>query len=47
MSDPAMSPGDCRIEWADGGVARDRAATLATIDELVTRYVAGRANEGK
>ena len=47
MSDPAMAPGDCRIEWADGGVARDRAATLATIDELVTRYVAGRANEGK
>ena len=47
MSDPAMAPGDCRIEWADGGVARDRAATLATIDELVTRYVAGRANEHK
>ena len=47
MSDPAMAPGDCRIEWADGGVARDRAATLATIDELVTRYVTGRANENK
>ncbi len=47
MSDLAMAPGDCRIEWADGGVARDRAATLAAIDELVTRYVAGRANESK
>jgi flagellar assembly protein FliH len=47
MSDPAMAPGDCRIEWADGGVARDRAATLASIDELVTRYVTGRANENK
>jgi flagellar assembly protein FliH len=47
MSDPAMAPGDCRIEWADGGVARDRDATLATIDDLVTRYVAGRANEHK
>ena len=23
MSDPAMAPGDCRIEWADGGVARN------------------------
>ncbi len=47
MSDPAMAPGDCRIEWADGGVARDRAATLATIDELVTRYVTALANENK
>ena len=47
MSDTAMSPGDCRIEWADGGLARDRAATLATIDELVARYVAARANENK
>jgi flagellar assembly protein FliH len=47
MADPAMAPGDCRIEWADGGVARDRAATLATIDELVTRYVTARVNENK
>ncbi|HTT48267.1 MAG TPA: FliH/SctL family protein [Pseudolabrys sp.] len=42
MADPAMAPGDCRIEWADGGVSRDRAATLATIDDLVGRYVAAR-----
>ena len=47
MADPAMAPGDCRIEWADGGLARDRAATLASIDELVTRYVTARANENK
>jgi len=47
MSDSAMAPGDCRLEWADGGVTRDRAATLATIDELVTRYVAARVNEDK
>ena len=40
MSDPAMAAGDCRIEWADGGVARERAATLAIIDDLVARYVA-------
>ena len=40
--DPAMAPGDCRIEWADGGVARDRAATLAVIDDAVGRYVAAR-----
>jgi len=42
LPDPAMAPGDCRIEWADGGVARDRAATLATIDDVVARYVAAR-----
>jgi len=44
LPDPAMAPGDCRIEWADGGVARDRAATLATIDDVVARYVAARNN---
>jgi len=44
LSDPAMVPGDCRIEWADGGVALDRAATLAVIDDVVGRYVAARAS---
>jgi flagellar assembly protein FliH len=40
--DSAMAPGDCRIEWADGGVNRDQAATLASIDDVVGRYVAAR-----
>ncbi|HEX5213188.1 MAG TPA: FliH/SctL family protein [Pseudolabrys sp.] len=47
MSDSAIAAGDCRIEWADGGVCRDRAATLATIDELVDRYVAARDGMAK
>src|SRR5450755_4915507 len=42
LSYPGMAPGDCRIEWADGGVARDRAAIFATIDNVVARYVAAR-----
>ena len=42
LSEPAMAPGDCRIEWADGGVARDRASSLAVIDDVVSRYVAAR-----
>ena len=42
--DAAMAPGDCRIEWADGGVIRDQTATLAAIDEVVGRYVAARSN---
>lgn len=40
--DSTMVPGDCRIEWADGGVIRDRAATLSAIDDMVNRYVAAR-----
>jgi len=44
MSDSDMAPGDCRIEWSDGGVNRDRAATLSTIDDVVGRYVAARLN---
>ena len=42
VSDAAMAPGDCRIEWADGGVNRDEAATKSAIDEVVARYVAAR-----
>src|ERR1700688_2916733 len=45
LSDPAMPAGDCRIEWADGGIARDSAATLAAIDDVVIRYVAARTSE--
>lgn len=42
--DPAMTAGDCRIEWADGGVNRDQAATLSAIDDVVGRYAAARAS---
>jgi flagellar assembly protein FliH len=42
VPDEALAPGDCKIEWADGGIKRDRGETQATIDELVGRYMAGR-----
>jgi len=42
LQDPSMALGDCRIKWADGGVTRDRAATLAVIDDAVARYAAAR-----
>jgi flagellar assembly protein FliH len=42
ISDEAMRPGDCRIEWADGGLIRDEAATLTMINDVVARYVAAR-----
>ncbi|GJD60179.1 FliH/SctL family protein [Methylobacterium frigidaeris] len=31
LGDPGMAPGDARIEWADGGVVRDRAAIEAAL----------------
>jgi flagellar assembly protein FliH len=37
-----IAPGDCRIEWADGGIVRERAATEAAIGEAVARYIAAR-----
>ena len=42
LAEADIQTGDCRIEWADGGVNRDRAATEAAIDEAVTRYVKAR-----
>jgi flagellar assembly protein FliH len=43
LAEPEIAGGDCRIEWADGGVVLDRAATEAKIDELVGRYIAARS----
>ena len=42
LAEETMMPGDCKIEWADGGVNRDQAATLSAIDDVVGRYVAAR-----
>jgi len=42
LGDPDIKPGDCRVEWADGGVIRSRAATETCIDDLIGRYLAGR-----
>jgi flagellar assembly protein FliH len=42
LAEPGMALGDCRIEWADGGLSRDRAATETAIGEAVGRYVAAR-----
>ncbi len=45
LAEPDIAPGDCRIEWADGGIKRGRAATQAAIDDAVARYIAGRHGE--
>ncbi|MBS0528440.1 MAG: flagellar assembly protein FliH, partial [Proteobacteria bacterium] len=46
LAEPDIETGDCRIEWADGGVVLERAAIDAKIDELVRRYVASRHPNG-
>jgi flagellar assembly protein FliH len=42
LAEPEIATGDCRIEWADGGVVLERAAIEAKISELVGRYMASR-----
>jgi flagellar assembly protein FliH len=45
LAEPEIATGDCRIEWADGGVVLERAAIEAKIDELVGRYIASRKGD--
>jgi flagellar assembly protein FliH len=42
IAEPDIVLGDCRIEWADGGVTRDSDKTEAAIAEMVRRYVVAR-----
>ncbi len=44
LAEPDIALGDCRIEWADGGVERTQAAIDAKVTELVRRYLATRGN---
>lgn len=42
LAEPDIRDGDCRIEWADGGIVRDSARTEAAIAESIARFVAAR-----
>jgi len=42
LAEPEIALGDCRIEWADGGINRDSAAAGAAIDAAVTAYLSAR-----
>jgi flagellar assembly protein FliH len=42
LGEPGIAIGDCRIEWADGGINRDRAVADAAIGEAVGRYLSAR-----
>jgi flagellar assembly protein FliH len=47
LAEPGIATGDCRIEWADGGVVLERVAIEAKINELVGRYMASRDQAGR
>jgi flagellar assembly protein FliH len=42
LAEPDIAVGDCRIEWADGGITRDGAATDAAIGAAVAGYISAR-----
>jgi len=44
LGEPNIAAGDCRIEWADGGVHRDTGAADRAIGEAVARYIIARRN---
>lgn len=35
LEEPGMPPGDCRIEWAEGGAERDTAALMAAVRDRI------------
>lgn len=39
MAEPSIARGDCRIEWASGGIVVDRAETQNRIAEAVNRFL--------
>jgi flagellar assembly protein FliH len=42
LAEPAIAIGDCKIEWADGGVVRDAAKTELVISNAISRYLGTR-----
>lgn len=42
LGEPEIERGDCRIEWADGGIVRDRKAIERQIDQAARRYLDAR-----
>jgi flagellar assembly protein FliH len=44
-ADPRLAPGDCRVEWGDGGAERDQARLWTEIDTVIARAL-GEASSG-
>jgi len=47
LGEPAIVRGDCHIEWADGGILRDRKALERQIDASIRAYLQARADSAK
>jgi len=47
MGDPEIRLGDGRLEWVDGGLVRDIAATSAQIDRHIAAYLAAHGQTDK
>ncbi|WP_417686584.1 FliH/SctL family protein [Roseibium sp.] len=45
LGEPDIARGDCRIEWADGGILRDRKALEQRIDASIRTYLQVRSNK--
>ncbi|NBN76854.1 flagellar assembly protein FliH [Microvirga tunisiensis] len=43
LGEPEIARGDCRIEWADGGILRDRKALETQIDQSIKSYFEAKA----
>jgi flagellar assembly protein FliH len=44
LAEPEIAVGDCRVEWADGGINRDSASADAAIGDAVAGYIGARQN---
>src|SRR4051812_1621908 len=42
LGDPDHAQGDARLEWVDGGIARDRAALEVNIDNRIAAFIAAK-----
>ncbi|MBX9840331.1 MAG: flagellar assembly protein FliH [Xanthobacteraceae bacterium] len=42
VAEPEIAVGDCKIEWADGGIIRDMAQMEETIGTTIARYLGAR-----
>jgi len=46
LPDETKTNGDCRIEWADGGVEREISDTSDKIEEIINRFIRSGGNLG-
>jgi flagellar assembly protein FliH len=40
LGEPEIAPGDVRLEWADGGVVRERAAIDQAVEKTIHDHIA-------